>query len=81
MNLSIGENLIIALAVVWAVLWKCYSVWIAARNGHKKWFVALVIFNTFGILDMIYIFAVAKKKWEDIKNLFANLTKTISSNK
>ena len=65
------QNLLIALLVVWSVLWKCYSAWVAARNNHKGWFVALMILNTFGILDMIYVFKIAGKKWSDIQHAFS----------
>ena len=72
MYLDITRNLGLLLIVVWTVVWKCYSIWIAAKNEDKKWFIALVVFNTFGILDMIYIFAIAKKKWSDLKKVFAS---------
>ena len=61
------------LLIVWTLLWKCYSVWLASKNNHKKWFVALVVLNTVGILDMIYIFAYLKKKPSDVKRSFLNL--------
>jgi len=69
-NLEIGKNLIMLLLVVWTLVWKCYSVWTASKKNHKKWFIALIIFNTLGILDIIYIFYIAKKKWSDVKKAF-----------
>jgi hypothetical protein len=63
-----GDKLLTIIIIIWSLLWKCYSVWLAAKNNDKKWFVALVILNTAGILDMIYVFGVAKKKWSDIKH-------------
>ncbi len=68
-----GFNLIVLLVVIWSVLWKCYSVWTAVKRGEKWWFVALLLFNTAGILDMIYIFGVAKKKWSDIEKLISRI--------
>lgn len=32
----------------------------AARNGQKYWFVALLIFNTVGILPLIYLLGYSK---------------------
>ncbi len=78
MHSSFGNNLILALIILWSISWKCYSVWTASKNNHKKWFVALVIFNTLGILDMIYVFGIAKKKWSEIKKTFLRV---MSSNK
>lgn len=54
--------LVIALAVVWSMAWKGIALWRAGRNGHLVWFIVLFIFNTLGILPIIYIFAFSQKK-------------------
>ena len=56
---------VLAIVVVWTLSWKTYSVWIAARRGDKKWFIALLILNTFALLDIIYIFYIAKISWKE----------------
>jgi len=38
------------------------ALWKAGRNAHMVWFICLFIFNTVGILPIIYIFAFSKKK-------------------
>jgi methionyl-tRNA synthetase len=48
-------------AALWSIFWKGWALWIAARNTHKAWFVILLLVNTLGILEIIYIFAVGKK--------------------
>ena len=50
------------LAVVWEVAWKGVALWRAGRNAHLVWFICLFIFNTLGILPIVYIFAFSKKK-------------------
>ncbi len=72
-NFGSGFSLILVLLIIWSVLWKCYSVWTAVKRNEKWWFVALILFNTAGILDMIYIFGVAKKKWSDIEKLISRI--------
>jgi hypothetical protein len=57
------------LAIVWILPWKGYALWTAARARNKRWFIALLILNTFAILDIFYIFYIAKKDLSDIKNL------------
>jgi len=37
------------------------GLWRAARNNHKWWFLAILLLNTLGILEMIYVFGVNKK--------------------
>jgi hypothetical protein len=53
--------LIIPLAVVWEAAWKGVALWRAGRSANLVWFICLFIFNTLGILPIIYIFAFSKK--------------------
>ena len=52
----------IVLLVIWELIWKGIALWYAARNGHKGWFIAILILNTAGILPIIYILCCAKPK-------------------
>ena len=52
---------IMLLYAVWVFPWKGWALWKAARLGHRKWFIAVLVLNTLAILDIFYIFAVAKK--------------------
>lgn len=61
---------VIIIPILWVLPWKLYAVWLAARRGDKKWFVALIILNTLAVLDIIYIFYVAKKTWHEIYTAF-----------
>lgn len=56
-----------ALLVLWAIPWKIYAVWLACKRDQKKWFVVLLFLNTVGILELVYIFKVAKKSWAEVK--------------
>ncbi|MBU6431621.1 MAG: hypothetical protein KGJ58_04260 [Patescibacteria group bacterium] len=53
-----------ALILLWVLPWKGIALWKSARNGHKYWFIALLIAQTFAVLDIIYIFLVSNKKNE-----------------
>ena len=46
---------------LWSIPWKGVALWKAAQLSHKKWFIILLLVNTFGILDIIYIRFVARK--------------------
>lgn len=53
----------LAVAVIaWSIAWKGASLWRAARNGSAPWFVALLLTNTLGVLDAIYLFAVGRRR-------------------
>ena len=53
---------VIPILVIWDAVWKGFALWRAARNGHLAWFICIIIFNTLGILPIIYIFGFSKKK-------------------
>ena len=61
-------NLVIILVMfLWVLPWKGYALWTAVKKNDKGWFLALIVLNTLGILEIIYIFGFAKKTWPDIK--------------
>jgi methionyl-tRNA synthetase len=49
------------LLIVWTIIWKGIALWKSARNQSLAWFIVLLIVNTLGILEIIYIFAFSKK--------------------
>jgi methionyl-tRNA synthetase len=51
----------IVVFLVWTLIWKGWALWRAARNSHKGWFIVLLILNTVGILEIIYIYGFSKK--------------------
>jgi len=54
--------LVILFSVFWLLPWKGIALWKAAKNSHKKWFIALFLLNTFSILEILYIFIFSKRK-------------------
>lgn len=46
--------------LIWGIFWKGWALWKAARAESKIWFVVLLIVNTVGILDILYIFVFSK---------------------
>ena len=52
---------LLILVTLWSIPWKGIALWKAAQLSHKRWFIILLIVNTFGILDIIYIRFVARK--------------------
>jgi len=53
--------LFILLVMLWTLPWKGWALWLSAKRGEKWWFIALLILNTFAILEIIYIFFIAKR--------------------
>jgi methionyl-tRNA synthetase len=52
---------IMVIVSIWTILWKGWALWLSARRGEKWWFIALLVINTVGILEILYIFFVAKR--------------------
>ena len=52
---------VLFVIVVWSAIWKGIALWRAGRNNHLAWFVCLLLLNTLGILEIIYIFGFSKK--------------------
>lgn len=48
--------------VIWSLVWKGWALWRAAKNDSQVWFIVLLIVNTLGILDILYIFVFGKAK-------------------
>ncbi len=55
------------LLILWTLPWKGVALWKAARASQKYWFIALLILNTVGILEIIYIFFFSKKQAKPAK--------------
>lgn len=50
----------IAAVIVWTLAWKGVALWRSAGLRQKYWFIALLLINTLGILEIIYLFFVAR---------------------
>ena len=52
---------LLVVITLWSMPWKGVALWKAAQLSHKKWFIILLLVNTLGILDIVYIRFVARK--------------------
>ncbi len=53
---------LVAIIVLWSLVWAGIALWESARRGDKKWFIVFLVVHTLGILEMIYIFFVTDDK-------------------
>jgi Family of unknown function (DUF5652) len=54
-TLPVALLVIIIVAAIWDAVWKLIALWKSARNNELAWFICLAIFNTVGILPILYI--------------------------
>lgn len=52
----------IITAVFWSLFWKGLALWKSARQGDRGWFIALLIINTLGMLEILYIYVFSKRE-------------------
>lgn len=65
---AINPALVIAI-FIWSMFWKLLALWRCVKNEQRYWFIGLMLLNTVGILEIVYLFGFAKKKitLEEIK--------------
>ena len=60
---------LVMIFLVWSLIWKGLALWKAAGLRQKYWFIILLVVNTFGLLEIIYLFLIARRyKVEVIEN-------------
>ncbi|HBB02301.1 MAG: hypothetical protein US89_C0015G0035 [Candidatus Peregrinibacteria bacterium GW2011_GWF2_38_29] len=53
---------LLILLLVWSFIWKGIALWKAGRNNQMPWFIVILLLNTVGILEIVYIGFFQKKK-------------------
>ncbi len=43
------------ILIIWTMLWTAFALWKAVKNNHKIWFILILISNTVGIFEIIYL--------------------------
>ncbi|MCR6546177.1 DUF5652 family protein [Dehalobacterium formicoaceticum] len=49
--------------VTWSLIWKGIALWHAARNRQLPWYLVLLVVNTVGILEILYLIFFRKKDY------------------
>lgn len=50
--------IILVIVLAWTLYWKGRAMWASANSSEKWWFIAFLIVNTVGILEIIYLYLV-----------------------
>ncbi len=54
-NLPTWVIIVIVVLALFDAVMKVIAMWKSARNNHLVWFIFLAIFNTVGILPIVYL--------------------------
>jgi hypothetical protein len=60
--ISHATLMLILLLAVWELVWKGFALWRASRNKNLGWFIVMLILNTAGILEILYLFVFSNHK-------------------
>lgn len=47
---------LITVVLIWSLVWKGFALWKSARKDSLPWFLVILIVNTAGILEILYLF-------------------------
>lgn len=61
-NFILNNPWVFIVIYIWSLIWKSQALYRAARRKDKVWFVVLLILNTIGIADILYLVFTKNKK-------------------
>ncbi len=79
---SSGEAILVYILSIWSLIWKGIAIWRAVKHNQRNWFIVMLVLNTVGILELVYLFRFSKKRMttEEIKQwLHKTFTKKAKS--
>ena len=61
LGISLGSFIFyIGLIAIWTLVWKGLALWKSAGKKQPIWFIILLVVNTLGILEILYLFVFSK---------------------
>lgn len=57
-----------AIIIVWTIVWKGLALWKSARLNSPIWFVILLVINTFGLIEILYLFVFSEMKFNHLRS-------------
>jgi phosphoglycerol transferase MdoB-like AlkP superfamily enzyme len=61
---------LIIITAIWSLIWKGLALWKSSRKNSKPWFIALLVINTLGILEILYIYLFSEINLEKNKKTY-----------
>lgn len=61
-EVSPSKLALLILITIWTIFWKGLALWHTVKRNEKGWFIVILVLNTFGILDLVYLFYIVKIK-------------------
>lgn len=68
--LDLLSNILFVPITLAVLILKGIALWKAAKQDQKGWFIALMVFQTLGILELVYLFIYQKDVTPTYRNWF-----------
>lgn len=59
---------LLVVLLLWSGVWKAFALYRAGKVRQPVWFVFLLVLNTLGILEILYLFVFSKKANKEINS-------------
>lgn len=71
-DVPLWQAVIVYILSIWSLIWKGIALWRAVTYHQRNWFIVMLVLNTVGILEIVYLFRFAKKRltFAEIKHWF-----------
>lgn len=63
------QRVVIAIIAIWNIVWKGLALWRSSKKNQKYWFIVLLVINTMGLLEIIYLAFFGRDKKIELKFL------------
>ena len=68
LGISIGAAIAVLILIgTWSLIWKGFALWKSARKNSPVWFIVLLVVNTIGILEILYLFVFSEMELDKEK--------------
>jgi len=61
-ELTPGLSVLFYALGIWSLIWRGLALWRAAKQSQRNWFIVLLVLNTVGLLEIVYLFRFSHKK-------------------
>jgi methionyl-tRNA synthetase len=75
-----ANPILAGIFLVWIMVWKGLALWKAAKKNQIPWFIAILIINMGGILEILYFFIFSERKFGKKKNIIDEEKEKSSNN-
>jgi len=71
LGITAGAVLVLVMILsIWTLIWKGLALWKASKKNSIPWFVIILVVNTIGILEILYLFVFSKMSFKGKKLKF-----------